>query len=804
MDYWLASANDRFAAYYEGEINLAKSHKDASLPVSERVNLLLGEMSLEEKVAQLTSIWAYEVLEHAKFDEGKARDRMGLGIGQITRIGGATNLGPQDTARVANRIQRFLLEQTRLQIPVIVHEESCSGYMAKGATVFPQSIGIASTWQADIAKEVGRVIRQQMRAAGAHQALAPLLDVTRDPRWGRVEETFGEDPFLVAQMGMGYVKGLQGERLAEGVAATGKHFVGYGSSEGGMNWAPAHIPERELREVYLHPFEAVVSEAKLASIMPGYHELDGIPCHHSSQLLVDILRDTWGFEGIVVSDYFAINMLHEYHRVAASKEQAAVFAVQAGVDVELPSKDVYDKALIRAVEQGMLTSGAVDALVARVLTMKFQLGLFENPYVDTGIALDVFDNAEQRQLAREAAQKSMVLLKNEGALLPLSKTSKKIAVIGPNAHNIRNLVGDYAYPCHIESLLEMRSDDNVFHTPMPENIEVVDQFVPMKTIFQAIKAKVSPDVTVAFEQGCEVQGTDESGFATAVALANDADVVIAVIGDRAGLTDSATTGESRDSASLELMGVQQQLVEQIIATGTPTVVVLVSGRPLATPWIAEHADAILEAWLPGEEGADAVADVLFGDTNPAGRLPITVPRSVGQVPIYYGHKPSGGRSHWKGSYVDESNLPLYAFGYGLSYTKFDYSNLVLSSSETDVHGHVDITCAVKNIGGYDGEEVIQLYVHDVEADVTRPVLELKGFARVALKVGEARQVTFSLSAHQLGFYNRELEYVVEPGLVEVHVGSASDDIRLSGSFHITGETVSVTEGKVFSTPVRIR
>lgn len=782
---------------------MTNSHKDASLPVDVRVDQLIGDMTIEEKASQLTSIWAYEVLDNTSFNADKAKHRIGSGIGQITRIGGATNLGPQQTAEVSNSIQKFLLEQTRLEIPAIVHEESCSGYMAKGATCFPQTIGIASTWEAQVAKKVGQVIRRQMRAAGAHQALAPLLDVTRDPRWGRVEETFGEDPFLVAQMGMQYVQGLQGENLSDGVVATGKHFVGYGISEGGMNWAPAHIPERELREVYLHPFEAVVRAANLGSIMPGYHELDGVPCHHSKHLLVDILRNTWGFDGIVVSDYFAINQLYEYHRVAKSKEQAAAFGVEAGVDVELPSKDVYDDALIKAVEHGMVGIEAVDQLVRRVLTLKFQLGLFEHPYVDTGSTLAAFDNKEQRQLAKETAQKSIVLLKNENSFLPLSKSTQNVAVIGPNGNNIRNLVGDYAYPCHIESLLEMRDDDNVFDTPMPAVMEVVDQFVPMRTIFEAIRDKVASTATVRYAQGCDVTSADESHVDEAVRLAEQSDVAIAIVGDRAGLTDWCTTGESRDSSSIRLQGIQERLVKRLLETGTPTVVVFVSGRPLAESWIAEHATAIVNAWLPGEEGADAVADVLFGDFNPAGRLPITVPKSVGQVPIYYGHKPSGGRSHWKGSYVDESNLPLYAFGHGLSYAKFEYANLQMSTSSIDVHGQIDLTCTVSNVGDCDGEEVVQLYTHDAQADVTRPVLELRGFCRIPLKAGESRRVTFTLSAHQLGFYNRSLQFVVEPGEIEVHIGAASNDIRLNEVFHITGTTTDVENHKVFSTPVRI-
>jgi beta-glucosidase len=785
------------------ECEVTALYLDVTRSIEERVDDLISQMRIEEKVAQLTSFWAYEVLDGTRFSPSKAESLMKHGIGQVTRIGGATNLEPVGTARLANEIQAYLLNHTRLKIPAMVHEESCSGYMAKGATCFPQSIGIASTWDLDIVRQVGEVIRQQMRAAGAHQALAPLLDVTRDPRWGRVEETFGEDPYLVAQMGIAYVKGLQGDDLRQGVVATGKHFVGYGASEGGMNWAPAHIPERELREVYLYPFEAVVREARLGAIMPGYHELDGVPCHHSSELLADTLRGRWGFDGIVVSDYFAINMLYEYHHVARDKVEAAQFAVQAGVDVELPSRDVYGQPLLDAIVAGRLQMDEVDALVRRVLTMKMRLGLFENPFVESDRAIEVFDNAEQRKLAREAAEKSIVLLKNDG-LLPLNRSIRKLAVIGPNADSTRNMVGDYAYPCHIESLLEMRDEDNVFHTPMPENVDVdtVDQFVRMNSILQALRAKVGPGTEVRYVKGCDVLETG-ADLSEAVAAAKDADVAVVVVGDRAGLTAGCTTGESRDRATLGLLGDQERLVREVAATGTPTVVVLVSGRPLAIPWIAEHIPAIVEAWLPGEEGAEAVVDVLFGDVNPAGRLPISMPRSVGQVPVYYGHKLSGGRSHWSGDYVDESTKPLFPFGHGLSYTQFEYSDLSFSAEQVDVHGQIDISCVIKNVGQIDGDEVVQLYIRDAEADVTRPVMELRGFARVHLAAGESARVTFTLSAHQLGFYNRAMEFVVEPGEIEVMIGASSEDIRLQGVFTLTGETAHVEAEKVFTTCVKI-
>ncbi|MBZ4646874.1 MAG: beta-glucosidase [Petroclostridium sp.] len=777
---------------------------DATQPVDKRVEDLLSRMNLDEKIAQLSGIWVYEVLQDMKFCDEKAKERMGSGIGQITRIGGASNLEPQDSARLANEIQKYLVENTRLGIPAIVHEESCSGYMAKGATCFPQTIGVASTWEPELVKEMGSVIKTQMKAAGAHQALAPLMDVTRDARWGRVEETFGEDPYLVSQMGVSYIKGIQGESLKEGIMATGKHFVGYGNSEGGMNWAPAHIPKRELHEVFLLPFEAAVKEAKLASIMPAYHEMDGVPCHSSKELLTEILKNHWGFDGLVVSDYFAINMLYDYHRLKKDKALAAKTALEAGVDIELPSTDCYGQPLKEAVQSGLVEESLIDAVVRRILKKKFLLGLFENPYVDVQKVSGVFDTPAQRELAHKIAQQSMVLLKNENNLLPLKKDIKSIAVIGPNADSVRNIIGDYAYPCHIEALEEMRANSSIFNTPVPDKVELTDNFVPIISILQGIKDKVSPETQVRYAKGCDITGDNKDGFGEAVKAAKDSEIAIVVVGDKAGLTDGCTTGESRDRADLNLPGVQEELVKAIYETGTPVVVVLVNGRPLSINWIDQHVPAVLEAWLPGEEGARAVADVLFGDYNPGGKLPISFPRSVGQIPVYYYHKPSGGRSHWKGDYVEVSTKPLYPFGYGLSYTTFEYGNLEIAPRQVNIDGKVEISVDIRNAGQYKGDEVVQLYVHDVLANVTRPVKELKGFKRITLKPGESKRVSFNLSITQLGFYNEDMKFVVEPGIIEVMVGSSSEDIKLTGDFEIIGEVTDISKCKTFSTQVEVR
>ncbi|MCA9918438.1 MAG: glycoside hydrolase family 3 C-terminal domain-containing protein [Anaerolineales bacterium] len=776
-------------------------YQDASQPIAERVADLLGRMTLDEKLAQLGSAWVFELLTDMQFDTQKAAPILQHGLGHITRVAGASSLKPKEGAALANRIQRFLREETRLGIPAIVHEECCSGYMARNATCFPQIIGLASTWEPELTRQMANVVRRQMKAAGAHQGLSPLLDVVRDPRWGRVEETFGEDPYLVALNGAQFVQGLQGENWQERVIATAKHFVGYGVPDGGFNWNPAHIPARELREIYLLPFETAVKTTHLQSVMNGYNELDGVPCAANEELLDTILRQEWGFDGVVVSDYFAVDQLQQAHHVTGNKAESAVRALAAGIDIELPGTDCYGGPLKSAIEQGEIDVALIDRSVARLLTQKFALGLFENPYVEAdAVALDT---PAERQLAREIAQKSIILLKNEDDLLPLPKNVGRIAVIGPQADSTRHLVGDYAYIAHIESLMEARAQGQPgMAMPVPDAMEVDDAFVPMHTILQALRDKVSAGTEFLYAKGCAVLGADRSGFAEAVTAAANADVALLFLGGKSGLTDDCTCGEARDRADLNLTGVQQELLEAVYATGTPTVLVLVNGRPLSTTWAADNIPAIVEAWLPGEEGAEAVADVLFGDFNPGGKLPITVPRHVGQVPIFYNHKPSGGRSHWKGDYVDLSHKPLWSFGFGLSYTQFDITNLRVEQTAVSTNESISISVDISNVGQRAGSEVVQLYVRDEVASVTRPLKELKGFQRVQLEPGETRTVTFTLAANQLAFYDSQMRFALEPGTIKLMVGTSSDDLPLVVEIEVVGETAVLPE-KTFFTQVTI-
>ncbi|MBM3118247.1 MAG: beta-glucosidase [Chloroflexi bacterium] len=757
-------------------------YKDASQSIDARTKNLISTMTLDEKLAQLGGIWCFEIMEDKRFSLKRAGRLIKNGIGQISRAGVGTTLSPPEIAALVNDIQRFLVDNTRLGIPAIVHEECLNGFMAKEATIFPQIIGIASTWEPELLERITQVLRAQMRAIGVHQGLSPVLDVTRDPRWGRVEETFGEDPYLVAKMGTAYVKGLQGDDLREGVVATLKHFVGYGAPEGGLNWAPAPIPPRMLREIFLLPFKEAIEVAGALSVMNAYHEIDGIPCGASAELLTDILRREWGFEGIVVSDYFAIQNLQSYHRIAADKAGAARLALEAGIDVELPKSDCYAQPLKEQIVKGVVSEELVDRAVSRVLRLKFMLGLFENLYVKPEKTARVFDMPEHRKLALEAARKSLILLKNEGNILPLNKNIETIAVIGPNADSSRNLLGDYTYAAHIGITAIMA---NSIGTPLSAADVEADQItVPVVTILEGIKAKVASNTKVLYAMGCEANNDSRSGFDEAIKAAQLADVAVVVVGGKSGLTPECTCGEMRDSAELRLPDVQEDLVKAIYETGTPTVVILVNGRPLALEWIAKKIPAIIAAWLPGEEGGHAVADILFGDYNPGGKLPITFPKKVGQIPIYYGLKPSGGKSQFWGDYVDCSIKPAFEFGYGLSYTTFEFTNLRIEPKQVSPKGKVSIKVDIKNTGSRAGDEVVQLYINDVVACITRPIKELKGFKRIALDPDKTKTVKFELPVEMLGFYDKNMQLIVEPGTFKIMVGRSSKDILLNGEFEV--------------------
>jgi beta-glucosidase len=780
------------------------SYLDPHLPLEERVEHLLALMTLDEKLAQLGCLWSTSFVHAGTFDPEEVARQMPHGIGQVTRIGAATGLLPRESAAFMNTIQKVALERTRLGIPVIVHEEAVGGFSHRQATVFPQGLGLAATWNPALVTEVAGVIRAQMMAVGARHALAPVLDVARDPRWGRVEESYGEDPILVGAIGSAYVRGLQNGDLREGVAATGKHFLGHAMSDGGRNWGPVQLGPRELREVYAEPFAMVIRNAGLATIMNSYSSVDGLPCAGSPAILTGLLREELGFTGAVVADYDSVTQLMQYHRVAATRGEAGSLALLAGLDMELPTVDCFGEPVKAEIEAGRLPVEVVDTAVRRVLRLKFQLGLFEHPYVDDASAEAVFETPQQRELARRAVATSTILLKNDG-VLPLSPTLRRLAVVGPGADNARLLQGDYHYPAHQELVYQgtRQADVAGLVTPLAGGDYMPGPyFTPHVTPLAGLRAALPREVEITYAQGCEVLGDDCSGFEEAVKLVREADVAVVVVAGKSGLLRPVTVGEGNDATDLDLTGVQQQLIEALSGTGTPLVVVVLSGRVHTLARVAEQPCALLQLFPPGEEGGHGLADVLTGKVNPSGRLPVTLPRSVGQVPIFAGQRAGADHIPMFGDYIDSPPTPLFPFGHGLSYTSFTYSDLLVRA--TKVTEPINFSVEIENTGACAGEEVVQLYVRDEVASVARPGCILLGFVRVPLAPGECRQVTFTVHPSRLAFYNPQMRFVTEPGAFTFSVGASSMDIRAERWVILDGPLVEYQQREIVETTVSIR
>ena len=749
-------------------------YKDAALPCDERVEDLLSRMTLEEKVAQMLCVWQQKretlVDEGGRFDATKARAAFGdgRGLGQVGRPSDAgEGLTARQMAGLTNDIQRFFLETSRLGIPVIFHEECLHGHAAREGTSFPQPIGLGATFDTELVERLYAMTAAEARARGTHQALTPVVDVAREPRWGRVEETFGEDPYLVGRMGVAAVRGFQGDATfadKRHVIATLKHFAAHGQPESGTNCAPANVSMRVLRETFLSTFRAAIQEGGALSVMPSYNEIDGVPSHASRWLLQDVLRAEWGFRGFTVSDYFAIRELNERpelfgHHLASDPKEAAALAVRAGVDIELPDPDCYAN-LVELVREGTIPESVIDDRVRPMLRAKFLLRLFDDPYVDPASAERIVRERSHRELALEAARKAITLLKNDGDVLPLGPDRiRTIAVIGPNADRV--MLGGYSgVPLHAD------------------------------TVLQGIRARVPAGVEVLDHEGCAITiggswtqdevtpGDPDENRRTireAADLAARADVVVLAIGDNEQTSREAwATNHLGDRATLDLVGQQDELVDAVAATGTPIVALLFSGRPASVRNLAVKAAAILELWYLGQESGRAIADVLFGDVNPGGKLPITIPRSVGHLPAYYNYKPSARRG-----YLFDSVEPLFPFGFGLSYTTFTCTNLRLERAEIGIAETARVFVDVTNTGALAGDEVVQLYIRDVVSSVTRPVKELKGFRRVTLAPGETRTVAFDITPDKLAFYDIDMVWRVEPGEFRIMVGSSSRDEDLS-------------------------
>lgn len=768
-------------------------YKDAHRPVHERVADLLAQMTPEEKFAQMHAFWLIlsAVGDHRErtdlsdefagvTQQAALSERLKRGIGQITRPLGTHIVEPKEGVRALNRLQRTLMEETRLGIPALFHEECLVGLLCKDATLFPSSLNYASTWDPALMQRIAAAIGDEARSTGCRQGLAPVLDVSRDVRWGRTEETFGEDPYLTGVMATRFVRGLQGEK--RDVLATLKHYVGHSFSEGARNHAPVHLGFSELNDTFLLPFEMAVKLANAGSVMPAYHDIDNQPGHSDAFLMTTLLREEWGFDGLIVADYGGISLLHQHHGISRNATESAALAFNAGLDIELP-KDDCARHLAQAVEQGLISMAKIDEIVGRVLQEKFRLGLFEHPYTDeNAIALQT---PETRKLAYEAAVNSITMLENNG-VLPLAG-QQRLAVIGPTADDPLALLSGYSFPVHL-IISDMQDSASQVVTPLQALQErVSSQNLRYAKGCHIIEHRVAGAPVFPGDTGKPIQTSpvsrDTRLIAQAVEAAEQSDVALVFVGDLAGLFQSGTVGEGSDTDSLRLPGVQQELVAAVVATGKPVVVVMTGGRPYNLDGLEDKVAALVMAWAPGQEGGNAIADVLTGVREPAGRLVVSVPHSAGAMPYYYNHKLKSGGTPYAFHFGSR-----YPFGYGKTWTTFRYGELsILQPQVASLNGNVIAKITVSNSGDKDGSEVVQVYVRDRVASQVRPVQELKAFQRVHLRAGESAELAFTLPTDMLNFTQRNGQRVVEPGEFDIRVGASSGDIRSQCVVEITGE-----------------
>ncbi|WP_432118416.1 glycoside hydrolase family 3 N-terminal domain-containing protein [Streptomyces sp. bgisy032] len=742
--------------------------RDPAVPAAARVDDLLSRMTLEEKTAQLYGVWVGASTDgdgvaphqHDMTVDYDWDELITHGLGQLTRSFGTAPVDPALGAQALARAQRRITEAGRFGIPAIAHEECLAGFTAWQATAYPVPLAWGATWDPPLVEEMARRIGGDLRSAGVHQGLAPVLDVVRDPRWGRVEETIGEDPYLVGTIGTAYVRGLE----AAGVVATLKHFAGYASSAGARNLAPVRAGVREFADVTLPPFEMAVREGRPRSVMAAYTETDGVPASADPELLTRLLREEWGFTGTVVADYFGIAFLQTLHRVAATPAEAAHAALTAGIDVELPTLKCYGRPLLDAVRSGRVPEELVDRAARRVLLQKCELGLLDEDWTPEPAASISLDSTANRILARRLAEESVVLLDNPDGMLPLAPDTR-IAVVGPRAADALAMLGCYSFPSHVLT----------HHPGVPAGIEI-------PTVLDALRTEL-PDAKVTFAQGCDVTDPGTEGFEEAVARAAEADMCVAVLGDRAGLFGRGTSGEGCDATDLALPGVQGDLLDALVATGVPVVLVLLTGRPYALGRWDGRLGAVVQAFFPGEEGGPAVAGVLSGRVNPSGRLPVSVPRVPGGQPWTYLQPPLG----LAGEVSNLDPTPLHPFGHGRSYTTFTWEDgSATGPAELGTDESYDLSVTVRNTGGREGAEVVQLYLHDPVASVTRPDVRLIGYRRVELAAGEAARVTFRFHPDLSAFTDRQGRRVVEPGALELRLAASSTDVRHTAHLTLTG------------------
>ena len=806
-------------------------YKDASQPVEARVEDLLSRMTLEEKAAQLCGDLAASFIVDGKLSHEALVEKFKDGHGRITQYSLVGLVDPKQIAEITNELQDFFVNETRLGIPVALQSENLCGYPGAGGTLFPSQMNVGSTWEPELAEEMSSIIGQESRAVGITSAMSPVIDVSRDPRWGRTYETYGEDQYLISQMGINYVRGMQNQ----GVSCIAKHFLGYAETQAGLNTATTRLNDRELYEVFATPFEAADKEAGLDAMMANYAEIDGLPVIDNKKIARTLLRDTMGFEGMLTSDGAAVMKSWNYFKVANSYNEAGLLAKKAGCDTEIPVGASFHN-LPNYVRSGELDEAVLDESVRRILTIKFKRGLFENPYCEVEKLEEAMSNAGKEEISKRIAEESMILLKNDGTL-PLKKGTK-VAVIGPHADSLRYPVSGYTYPAYIEMMDAARKKDatvtfnGIIDEQAKAEAEEKAPKGPFDTMFEmfdeasmrslddmngvlrklhtrSLKEVLSERFETVYAEGCKIIDESEEGFKDAVKAAENSDVVVMALGGNCGWVN-VTGGEGKDRQSLELPGVQEKLLETVAAVGKPVIVVLYGPGIFSVNWAKEHAAGIVQAWMPGPFAGEAVTDVLDGTFNPGGKLTVTVPRSVGQVPMFYNHKNGSGYASgadatsaaiFSGGYVDADSTPLFPFGFGLSYTSFAVGDLEVRAKEVPTDGKIEVSCKVSNTGAVAGDEVVQLYQAFQGAHVVRPNKQLAGFKRVHLNPGETKQLTFYLDTAQLGYYDEEMEFVVEPGQLDLMVGTSSADLPLRETIRLTGTKTNVLGRRAYTCKV---
>lgn len=805
-----------------------KPYKDASKPVEERVEDLLSRMTLEEKVAQLCGDLPAGFMKDGEVSLELLREKYPDGHGRFTQYSLTGIVDPMQIAEISNKLQHYFVEETRLGIPVALQSENLCGYPGAEGTLFPAQINVGCTWEPELTEKMAEVIGQESRAVGINSSMSPVIDVSRDPRWGRTYETYGEDPYLISQMGIHYIKGMQGDKH-NGTAAIAKHFLGYAESQGGLNCAVSRINDREMYETFATPFEAAANEADVSGMMANYGEIDGMCVGANKKYARALLRDTMKFRGMLTSDGAAIMKMYNYFHIASTYKEAGLLAKKGGLDTEIPVGGAF-RQLPDYVRSGELDEALIDESVRRILTIKFEYGLFEHPYVDIEKVRTAMTNEKKHELRRQIAAKSITLLKNDG-VLPLKK-GIKLAVIGPHADNMRYPISGYTYPAYIEMMMAGAEDDSSvsFNGIADEAAAAKDEkngkprggsnmFASMLALYTAedraklndlptllkkmgsrsLKDVLADRFDVTYAQGCDIIDENTDGFAEAVKAAEGSDVVVMAMGGNCGWVN-VTGGEGKDRSHLSLPGVQQQLLEAMVETGKPVVLVLYGPGIFALPWAKENTSAMVQAFMPGADAGVVVADVLDGTANPGGHLTFTIPNHIGQLPLTYHHRVGSGYTDgadgiasmiFSGGYVDDTNQPLFPFGHGLSYTTFDVSPMRLSSEELPTDGGVDVSCTVTNTGDRAGDQTVQLYYHFSNAHVIRPNMQLIAFKRVHLEKGESKTVTFHVKAAVLGYYNEEMVFGVEPGKAELMLGVSAMDITDRKPITLTGNAVDL-------------